>query len=164
MDKWKHKIVAVFAAAILAGGGFASTFVKADVQTLKQTSKSVVHARVTDIESAWNSEHTMIFTSVTLSVIRTLHGNSQQQLSVRVPGGTVGDYTVKMSGAPEFEKGSSVVAFIGAWDDGVPMVAGYFQGLSTVVLDNRGVQNLSGGSADGLSLADLMRQLAGGGR
>lgn len=164
MSKWKYRIVAGFATAILAGGGFASTFVKADVQTLRQTSDSVVHARVTDIQSAWNSEHTMIFTSVTLNVIRTLHGNSQQRINVRVPGGTVGDYTVKMAGAPEFEKGSSVVAFIGAWDDGVPKVAGYSQGLSKVVLNNRGVQNLSGGSADGLSLADLMRRLAGGRR
>lgn len=164
MNKWKNKLVGAFATAILAGGGLASTFIKTDVQGLKQTSESVVHARVSDIQSAWNSEHTMIFTSVTLDVIRTLHGDSQQQITVRVPGGTVGDYTVKMSGAPEFEKGSSVVAFIGAWDDGVPMVAGYFQGLSKVVLDNRGVQKLSGGSANGLSIADLRRQLAGVGR
>ena len=137
-NAWSRRfVVAIWAVVICVVGGsagFASTFLKADIPTLRQMSESVVHARVVGIRSAWNAEGTIIFTYITLDVIRTLHGRSRGRIVVRVPGGTVDGFAVKMVGAPQFHKGSAV-AFIGSWDDGVPRVVGYFQGLSQVVPD-----------------------------
>src|SRR5206468_1184049 len=130
-----------------------------DVASLRGKSEAVVHARVTDVRSYWNAEHTMIFTDVTLNVQRNLQGTASREIVLRVPGGTVGDYTVQMEGAPRFQTDDEVVAFIGRWDDGVPMVAGYFQGVSRVTRDEAGNAILHGGVADGLPMADLARRL-----
>lgn len=153
-------MVALLGASSLS---MASKFIRADVPTLRQMSESVVHARTIRMESAWGAEGRMIYTYVTLRVIKTLHGTPSDEIIVRVPGGTVDGYTVKMDGAPEFRVGQAVVAFISQWNDGTPMVAGYFQGLSTVVRDSAGNQVLQGGAANGRSIRQLAKQLARGG-
>ena len=142
----------------------ASTFLKVDIPTLKGMSEAVVHAKVVDVRSAWNDEGTAIFTWVTLDVKGRLHGKAADQLVVRVPGGTVGDFTTEMAGAPKFDKGDEIVAFIARWYDGVPMVAGYAEGLSKVKHDLLGNLRLEGGLADGMPITDLARQLARSGR
>ena len=154
-------------AMLIAAGnslGVASTFLKMDVPGLTRSSEKVVHARVVDIRSAWNSERSMIFTHVTLEVIRTIHGASEDRIVVRVPGGTVGGFTAEMEGAPRFRINDEVVAFISRWRDGAPMVAGYFQGVSRVVPDRAGNPILHGGAADGLPISELARQLGQSGR
>jgi hypothetical protein len=142
----------------------ASTFLKVDIPTLKKMSESVVQARVVDVQSAWNDERSAIFTYATLEVKGRLHGNAPDQIVVRVPGGTVGDFTSEMEGAPQFHKGDHVVAFIARWYDGVPMVAGYAQGVSKVNQDRLGNEILEGGLADGMPVLELGRQLARSGK
>jgi len=152
--------LAVTALVIAASGvAGASTFLKEDVKSLKKQAEAVVHAKVVDINSYWNSDHSVIFTDVTLEVKGRLKGTSGDQIVVRVPGGTVADYTVEMEGAPRFKMNDEVVAFIARWDDGAPMVAGYFQGLMKVEHDPLGNSFLRGGVADGLSMPELARQL-----
>ena len=164
----KSRSVAALAlgASFLAGISLtaASTFLKADISTLQKMSESVVHANVVDVRSAWNDEGSAIFTFVTLEVTGRLHGVAQGQIVVRVPGGTVGDFTSEMEGAPKFQQGDEVVAFISRWDDGVAMVAGYAEGLSRVNRDRLGNLILKGGLADGMPVSELGRQLARSGR
>jgi len=153
-------LVAIAGVSIAA----ASTFLKVDIPTLKGMSESVVHAKVVDVRSAWNDEGTAIFTWVTLDVKGRLLGKATDQLVVRVPGGTVGDFTSEMEGAPKFRVGDEVVSFIARWHDGVAMVAGYAAGLSTVKHDQLGNLRLEGGLADGMPMSDLARQLGRSGR
>jgi len=159
----RRRNLAAFAlgAIFLAGVSLtaASTFLKVDIPTLKGMSESVVRGHVLDVRSAWNDEGTGIFTYVTLEVTGRLHGNSDNQIVIRVPGGTVGDFTTVMEGAPTFDVGDDVVAFIARWYDGVPMVAGYAQGLSRVHPDRLGNLMLQGGLADGMPMSELGRQL-----
>ena len=145
--------------AALTAPSLASVFLREDVASLKARSHAVVHARVTDVRSYWNDDRTMIFTDVTLAVKGRLHGTAAGQIVVRVPGGTVDDYTVEMEGAPQFDSGDEVIAFIGSWEDGAPMIAGYFQGVSRVGRDKSGNAILHGGVADGLPMIELARQL-----
>ena len=130
-----------------------STFAKVDIPMLRQMSESVVHARVTNFRSE-RIGHGMIFTYVTLDVTSTLHGRADRQFVVKVPGGTVDGYTIKMEGAPEFQTGSNVVAFITRWGDGTAKVAGYFQGVSKVVRDSVG-KRMSGTPLKPAALRDL---------
>lgn len=155
-------IVALLAAG--ATGAGASTFLKQSVGQLIQSSQGIVHAKVTDVHSEWNADHTYVFTYVTLEVKRALAGPKRAYETVRVPGGTVGDFHAVMEGAPEFRVGEEVVAFLGAWDDGITMVEGYFQGLSKVERDAAGNEMLRGGSAHGLSMTQLARQIAAAGK
>ena len=152
----------VLAALVFTGGtlAVASTFLKIDLPTLNRMSESVVQARVVNMESAWNAEGSMIFTEVTLEVTGRLRGTAGDTVVVRVPGGTVGDFTSEMEGAPRFQKGDEVVVFLGRWQDGVPMVAGYAEGLSFVHADAEGHPILYGGLANGLPMAKLARQVA----
>jgi hypothetical protein len=159
-NRWRAGFA--LAAVLLAGISLtaSSTFLEVDIPTLKGMSESVVHATVVDVRSAWNDEGSAIFTYVTLDVKGRLHGSADNQLVVRVPGGTVGDFTSEMEGAPQFKMGENVVAFIARWYDGFPMVAGYAQGLSKVKQDRAGNPILEGGLAGGMPLAELGKQLA----
>jgi hypothetical protein len=87
-----------FAAAISGGSSLAlgSTFLKVDIPTLRAMSEAVVKAHVVDVRSSWNDEGTAIFTYVTLEVKGRLSGRTDNQLIVRVPGGTVGNFTSVM--------------------------------------------------------------------
>jgi hypothetical protein len=145
-------IAAVLAAGVTGAG--ASTFLKQSVADLIQSSRGIVHAQVTDIRSEWNAEHNFIISFVTQHAYET----------VRVPGGVVDGYRVVMEGAPDFQVGDNVVVFLGAWDDGALMVEGYYQGLSKVERDAAGNEMLKGGSAHGLSMAQLAKQIAASGK
>lgn len=161
------RVAALSLGAILLAGispTAASTFLKVDIPTLRGMSESVVHASVVDVRSAWNDEGSAIFTFVTLDVKGRLHGTAENQIVVRVPGGTVGNFTSEMEGAPSFHKGDEVVAFIARWKDGVAMVAGYAAGLSRVNHDRLGNLVLEGGLADGMPMSELGRKLAQSGK
>jgi hypothetical protein len=158
----KGTVSALACAAVISGAGtlaLGSTFLKVDMPTLRGMSEAVVQARVVDVQSAWNDEGSMIFTHVTLEVTGRLHGKAANQLVVRVPGGTVGNFTSVMEGAPEFTVGDEVVAFIARWDDGAPMIAGYAQGVSTLKKDAAGNGVLHGGIADCMPISELTKQL-----
>lgn len=155
-------IAALLAAGVTGAG--ASTFLKQDVGDLIRSSQGVVHAQVTEVRSEWNADHTFIFSYVTLEVKRALQGPKHAYETVRVPGGVVDGYRVVMEGAPDFKVGDNVVVFLGAWDDGALMVEGYYQGLSKVDRDAIGNEMLKGGSANGLSIAQLARQIAASGK
>ncbi|HKY32964.1 MAG TPA: hypothetical protein VJV23_10535 [Candidatus Polarisedimenticolia bacterium] len=154
-------VVAVVLAvvALSAGAASASTFLKVDINDLRKMSETVIHARVAEIRSDWNAEGTMIFTEVAFEVKGRLHGRSEDLIVARVPGGTVGDYTIEMFGAPRFDQDEEVVVFIGRWNDGTPMVAGYEAGVSRIQRDPLGNAILKGGQADGMPLSELARQL-----
>jgi hypothetical protein len=142
-----------------AGSTIASTFLKVDINDLKKMSEAVVHGKVLEVRSAWNADGTMIFTEAAIEVKGRLYGQADDLLVVRTVGGTVDGYTVEMGGAPRFTEGEEIVAFVGRWDDGVPMVAGYAEGISRVRKDNLGHLMLQGGLADGLPVSELARQL-----
>jgi len=166
MVKSRSLAALALGASFLAGISLtaASTFLKVDISTLRKMSESVVQANVVDVRSAWNDEGSAIFTFVTLEVTGRLHGAAAGQIVVRVPGGTVGEFTSEMEGAPRFQQGDEVVAFISRWRDGVAMVAGYAEGLSRVNHDQRGNLMLKGGLADGMPMSELGRQLAPSGK
>lgn len=151
---------AVAALCLATVPALASTFLKVDVPALVGMSHAVVHARVLQVDSAWNAEGSMIFSNVTLQVVRVLRGQPADTIVVRVPGGTVNGFTAEMEGAPQFTPGEEVVTFIGRWKDGVPMIAGYEQGVSRVTPDVSGNLILHGGAGDGMPLAKLAVQLS----
>lgn len=160
--RFRHHVVAFvlgLVAVLAAVPATASTFLKVDIHDLKGMSEAVIHGKVVEVRSAWNTDGTMIFTEAAIEVKGRLHGKSDDLVIVRTVGGTVDGYTVEMGGAPRFTEGEEIVAFLGRWHDGAPMVAGYAEGISRVRKDNLGQLVLMGGLADGLPVSELARQL-----
>jgi len=159
-SRWGAAGLTLAASMVAAGPVTASVFLQVDLPALTKMSASVVHARVIDVRSAWNDDGTFIFTYVTLKVEETFRGASQDTVVVRVPGGRVGDYVAEMEGAPLLMQDDDVVAFIGRWEDGAPMIAGYFEGVSRVEKDAHGNRFLRGGKAHGMPISELARAVA----
>ena len=100
----------------------------------------VIHGQVTDVQAAWDNEHTAIWTTATVRVHEAIRGNLPHDTVIKVKevGGAVADYTIKAEGFPTFQKGQEVVMLLQPWDDGSSAyrVWGYGRGLFSV--DRRG--------------------------
>ena len=91
----------------------------ADVATLTRASDAVVHARVVRQSSAYGVGGGQIFTTVALQPIETWKGVVEPQLSVLVPGGSVGELSQTVQGSAAFRDGEEVVVFLKARAQGV---------------------------------------------
>lgn len=139
-----------------------TVFLETTLDELIQDSEAIVQARVTDIQSEWFETGNVIVSYVTLDVTRTLRGNVDDQIVVRVPGGTVDGFTIRMEGAPRFLPNQNVVVFLGHWPNGDIKVNGYEMGKSHVELDQAKNEVLRGGLANGQplsALAERVRQI-----
>jgi len=94
---------------------------------------AILRGRVSKVEPHWNEDQTMIYTSVTVSVEGYLKGGTtSQEVSIEVPGGTVGKITLWVSDTPTFGEGQEVILFL---REEYFQIVGWFQGKFTVVDD-----------------------------
>ncbi len=110
---------------------------KVSLEELTDTSQSIIVGTVTDIRSQWNKERTAIYTHVTISVEEQVKGTSYpREVTIRQPGGKVGDIRMKVSDMPTFKKGEEVVVFL-EMEKGkeVLRVTGMMQGKFSVKID-----------------------------
>ena len=84
----------------------------ADVESLTAISDAVVHASVVRTSSAWGKGGGQIFTAVVLRPIETWKGDPQGEITVVVPGGSIGELSQTVSGVAEFKAGEEVVVFL----------------------------------------------------
>jgi hypothetical protein len=106
---------------------------KATVPELTAGATGVVRGHVQDVASRWDSEGKTILTYVTISVDEWLKGDGPDAVTVRVPGGIVGDVGLWVEDAPVFAEGQEVITFLEPSDDGSLMqVRGDFQGEFTI--------------------------------
>jgi hypothetical protein len=73
--------------------------------------EQVVNGRVEDTKTEWGDDG-LIYTVVTLQSEDTLHHSNAPDVTFRVPGGTVGDLSLTIPGAPVFSVGQDVVVFL----------------------------------------------------
>lgn len=102
---------------------------------------SVVVGRISDVQSFKTDEHPGIRSRIVLEDVRMLKGepaNGSSTLELIVPGGTVGEYTLRVCGAPEFTVGDEWVLFLLPNYRTHPVV-GISQGAFRVEKDDAGV-------------------------
>jgi hypothetical protein len=109
------KVIASLAILGLAGTpAGATTFIRVGIEKLTAESEMVLHAKVIDFHSYWNSDHSFILTDVRLQPIRSLKGAQRRnELVITLMGGTVGDLTSLIVGGPEVVPGTEYVLFMG---------------------------------------------------
>jgi hypothetical protein len=134
---WLAAAVALF----VVGAAQASTFLALSQEELVAGSAAVVEARVADVESFWNSEHTVILTEATVRVDDVIVGEAPAFLKVRTFGGTVGRYRIDAPGFPTFAEGQRLLLFLYREPaDGSVRVQGYRMGEYRVEVGSDGVE------------------------
>ncbi len=116
----------------------ASTFVHMSQEELTAQSDAVIRGRIVEVSSFWNASATMILTEALIRVDETLVGQAPRYVTLRTFGGTVGSYTVEAAGFPEFRLNESMIAFIGADEDGSMRILGYREGQYRVMRSRDG--------------------------
>lgn len=110
--------------------------IKKSIEELTYEADFILTGKVQDMESRWNKEKTLIYTYVTVSVTkyikRILEMEEPKEITVKIPGGQVGDIILKVSDTPEFMKDEEVFLFLRLKELPIFRVAGLFQGKYTI--------------------------------
>lgn len=154
----------VLTLALCAGTVGATTLIEMEFQDLVQQADRIATGTVTDLQGVWDDSGTFIHTLVTLRIDRYLQGDGPATLTLRTPGGQIGDQAVLAQGAPSFTIGERVLAFLTTWEDGAPKVLGYAQGKSRLTVREDGRVVLQGGVSDGMTLDGVAREIQNGPR
>ena len=75
-------------------------------------SEKIVRGEVISVKSYWNSERTRIYTTATILVDEHIKGNGSREVTITVPGGTVGEDTHWVSDTPHFDVGDYAIVLI----------------------------------------------------
>jgi hypothetical protein len=154
----------------------ATTLIRQGLDRLIADSETIVQAKVLDLHSYWNPEHTFILTDVHAHTSLGLKGRQPSELTFTVMGGRVGEVTILLVGGPDLVPGSEYVLFLARTDlPGAPnrlTVRDHSQGVFDVdkgrafsqaigeplMPDIEGRTDVPGGES-GLTIDELVRQV-----
>ena len=123
--------------AFLGIGAVMALMLEMSTPELTKKAEAIVRGKVKDMRSEWDPERRFIWTLVTISVSKSIKGDSLegQEVIVKIPGGVVGRIGQETEDAPIFKKGEEVLLFINpeVYRGGkVFRVTGNFQGKHTI--------------------------------
>jgi len=114
-------LATVLAALILMPeGGRAATVPWIDLEEMANRAEVIALGTVEKVESAWTADGRVIVTTATIEIEKGLKGGPWRRVSIRTPGGRVGDQTMVASGAPTFLEGERLVVFLERPGAGTP--------------------------------------------
>jgi hypothetical protein len=138
----KSKYIFAFALVLLlwVAVAKATTVIPMSVEELTRASTDIIEARAVDSRSAWNAQHTLIYTYTTYEVMRALKGAAAQRVTVKQLGGSAEGYTQKVSGVHHAQTGEDGLLFLrpSAGGDGTYVVVGLVQGNFRVLRSSDG--------------------------
>ena len=130
MNRRRFRSMVFLTVWVLAVAAFAPALVeRMPLERLTREADLIVTARVLAADSRWadDGDGRNICTTVTLQPGRVLKGVRPASLSLRLPGGTVGEITRTVSDIPDFRCGDEAVLFLSRRDGRYGLV-GAFQG------------------------------------
>ena len=129
-------LFALLAFALVAPPAAASVVLKSNVEEMTRLSALVVHGEVLSVAPYKRPGSRMqIVTDVTLRVIEVMKGDHEgPNLTFTLPGGRVGDYTMKIPGMPQFRAGEAVVLFLEPTREGYA-ISGLQQGRFSIMTE-----------------------------
>jgi hypothetical protein len=115
--KWMKTLGRGGVAALLALTAFApasaTTLIRMGLEDLVSANSTVVVGEVLDADSRWNEDASFIVTDVRIAVHEVIKGRlAEEEITVTLPGGRVGDRTTLIVGAAELVPGNSYVLFL----------------------------------------------------
>lgn len=118
----------------------AATVVAMNLEQMTDRSEMIFIGRVVGERADWSSDRRQIYTHVSFEVERYLKGGTEARTAtVRLLGGRVGPYLVRLPGTPAFEPDEEVLLFCaGGGPAALPTVLGLSLGKFTVTRDAAG--------------------------
>lgn len=114
---------------LFAGVAGATTVLRMDLKQLTLASEMIMEGEVTKVEAKFEKGNSTIATYVEIKPKAFIKG-SDERITIRVPGGQVGDKGLKVFGAPNFSAGQKVFLFLqkNPFDKDNYSVSGFYQG------------------------------------
>ncbi len=140
MKKMKTTIATLFAlvAVVAAGSGgrtSASTIEHMSIPRLARTAPLIVRAKCAGNVARWDAGEIWTFTG--LEIEDRWKGAAPSRLSIRMLGGSVGNITSTVSGAPRFQSGEDLILFLEPNKLGDFSIEGWAQGTFRIRRDAR---------------------------
>jgi hypothetical protein len=128
--KWLVLLFITFFSFSFAENGLA-VVERMNLKQLTDKAEKIVLGTVTDINSRWETEagRKLIFTSVTIGIKTYVKGLGPDIITIKIPGGKVGNITQEVSDIPRFELSEKVLLFL---QEGGLQVVGGHQGKFTI--------------------------------
>jgi len=145
---FKLILIAIFFLSCTAKSVQSTVMLKQGLGDLVKRAETIFQGKVRGISHEWNSDKTMIFTTVRVSTERILKGPGDlKEIVVRQPGGMIGDKGVKVSGYPDFFDGEEVILFVEPFESkgihsGKHRVVGMAQGKFRIETDPATAQKI----------------------
>ena len=99
--------------------------------------RAIVRGRVLSVVARYDEQQRMVFTYVTLQVQEVWKGQiTSDQIVLKEPGGTAGEFGTLLFGIPEFSRDELVLLYLDTWADGSLRVHQWFLGKFTLVQDS----------------------------
>jgi hypothetical protein len=129
------RILLVLAAMPPTQATRATTLARLSLDQLATAADNVARVRCVSAESRW--EDGAIWTVTTFDVVESMKGNLPNQVTVRLPGGSLGHLTATVDGTPKFNPGGEAILFLERRRSGGFSVAGWVQGTFRIARDPR---------------------------
>ena len=105
-------VLAVLLGLWLAPPASATTLVRMSLSQLAQASSTIVEAHVVAQTTRVNASHTRIYTYTTVQLDKALKGSPPTTLVIEQPGGTVGNFHVRVPGTALLRPQSQYILFL----------------------------------------------------
>ncbi|MHC4820410.1 MAG: hypothetical protein ACYTDX_01660 [Planctomycetota bacterium] len=145
-------VVIAATVAAFAATATASIVLRVTPRELADEAHVVVEGRVSAIDVRWDDKHTAINHYVTFNVEQVHKGKAGASVTIVVPGGTVGDETLRVDGVPTFKDGERAVVFLWKNKRGELVVLGQAQGKFNLFHDKKTKTLVAQNSLKGLCL------------
>ncbi|HEX7180513.1 MAG TPA: hypothetical protein VF756_01625 [Thermoanaerobaculia bacterium] len=141
-------MMALAIAASVVAPASATTLVRESLDELVAGNATIIVGEVLDSRSYWNEDRNFILTDVRVAVSDVLKGNPRDnEITVTIMGGRVGDLTTLIIGGAELIPGSSYVLFLNQEDlpgvKGVATVRDHCQGVFDLAIAADGLRAVS---------------------
>ncbi|MBI2205680.1 MAG: matrixin family metalloprotease [Candidatus Rokubacteria bacterium] len=129
-------VILVGLCVLYAGPATATTVVPLSDERLARDAVAIAIGEVAAIDTYWDAPRRQIFTVIRLAIGEWLKGDlATPQVTLRLPGGSLGGARAWIEGSPEFRRGERVLVFLGTNADGTLRVAHLYQGKLAIVTD-----------------------------
>lgn len=102
--------------------------IKKTIEEMTQDALTILHGKCTQVQSSWDENQERIYTEIKVMAAEYLKGNQGSEVTITVPGGSVGNYVYEVSDMPVFAEGEEFVAFLSKHSSGRNLVTGAKQG------------------------------------
>ena len=120
---------------------YATREISMDASELAKTSTDVVVAKCVSSEAKKDENTGFIYTYTTFKVDESLKGKYDDEVVLRIIGGTVGDTTIKAPDVPTFSPDEEVVLFLGPKNTmGYPVLKSINRGVYRIQSDESGAK------------------------